>query len=289
MLFDRFVFIIYILFNYSWLLLGIVYDSPIRIIPVVSLLLSLLSIQVVTIFQLQTIIQHQKLDFNSKWSTIAWSGIHLFLCLFFSIDILELTNIFLVFAILGIFITLVSVSVLIMSCKVIASSSDDWIPHVHLTCVCFWILSNYLYVSLPVNLPFMTVLPVILMFILRLYETTHRFTICIETILFSIAIALHICLDTQKISSIRFYQMISITIALMILISGELKSIIMIFFLPFLCISFIVYSLLYSVLYKEQPSMQYFTTKYNDFVRLDDLILPIEAFENDDENWDEKL
>ena len=288
MLFDRFVFILYILLNYSWLLLGIIYDSRARIIPVLSIVFSLLSVIVVTLFQLQTIVQRHKLDYDGKWSTISWSVVHIIICIFFSVDILELANMLVVFGILGLFLTFVSFAVLILSCKVIASGSDAWIPHVHLTCICFWVLVNYLYVSLPTNLPFMTVLPVMLMFVLRLYENRHETMshICIETTLFLIAIALHICLDLKQISAEHFYQMIAII--LMIFIAREFKSIIILFTLPFILIGFVFYCIGCFILNKKQPTVEYMTERYNYFVEIDDLVLSLDGNEIE-EDWDERL
>jgi hypothetical protein len=288
MLFDRFVFILYILLNYSWLLLGIIYDSRARIIPVLSIIFSLLSVIVVTLFQLQTIVQRHKLDYDGKWSTISWSVVHLIICIFFLVDILELANILAIFGILGLFLTFVSFAVLILSCKVIAIGSDAWIPHVHLTCICFWVLVNYLYVSLPSNLPFMTVLPVILMFMLRLYENRHEAMshICIETTLFLIAIALHFCLDLEKISAEHFYQMIAII--LIIFIAREFKSIIILFALPFILIGFVFYCIGCFILNNKQPTVEYMTERYNYFVEIDDLVLSLDGNEIE-EDWDERL
>ena len=290
MLFDRFVFILYILLNYSWLLLGIIYESPARIIPVLSILFSLLSVIIVTLFQLQTIVQRDKLDYNEKHSTISWCVVHIFICILFLVDILELVDMLVIFVVLGILVTFVSLSVLILSCQVIAMSSDVWIPHVHLTCVCFWVLDNYLYVSLPTNLPFMTVLPVILISMLRLYENRReaKSHICVETTLFLIAIALHILLDKKQMSVEHFYQMIVFTIGLIILITREFKSTIILFALPFILIGFAFYCIGCFILNKKQPTVEYLTKRYNYFVEIDDLVLSLDGTEIEG-NWDERL
>jgi len=288
MLFDRFIFILYILLNYSWLLLGIIYESAARIIPVSSIIFSLLSVIIVTLFQLQTIVQRHKLDYDGKWSTISWSVVHIIICIFFLVDILELANILVVFGILGLFLTFVSFAVLTMSCKVIASGSDVWIPHVHLTCICFWVLVNYLYVTLPIIMPFMTVLPVVLILVLRLYENSRSLKqICIETTLFLIVIALHICLDLEQLSAEHFYQMIATVVALMIFFS-DFKSILILFALPFMLISFSLYCIGCFILNKKQSTIESLTEKYNRFVKIDDLVISLDGFENE-ESWDERL
>jgi hypothetical protein len=290
MLFDRFIFILFILVNYSWLLLGIVYNSPARILPILTIIFSLLSVIIVTLFQLQIIVQQKKLDFDGKCSTISWSAIHIFICIFFLLDILEYVNILVIFGILGIFLTVVSLTVLTMSCQVIASSSDAWIPHVHLTCICFWVIINYLYVSLPIIMPFMTVLPVVLMLILRFYEYRIELkSICIESVFFLIAIALHIFLDMEQLSAEHFYQMTAVTVVLIIIVLNEFKAITILFTLPFFMIGFIFYYIGCSIFYDKQPTVESLREKYNDFVSIDELILSVDDFEIDDENWDEHL
>lgn len=289
MLFDRFVFILYILFNYNWLLLGIIYDSKAQIIPIIAIICSLVSVIIVTLFQLQTVIQRSKLNEDDQWSTITWSVVHIFLSILFLFDILELMNTLAMFLIAGVFITFVTSTVFVMSCRIIANSSDVWIPHVHLTCVCFWVLVNYLYVSLPTTIPYLTVIPVILMLILRLYENSNSFqSIFMEGILFAIAIALHICFETNMISVEHFYQLTAITLVLMILVTRQFKSVLVIFSLPFILISFGLYFIVCLILWHQPPTVRYLTVKYNDFVRIEELVLTLDGSDNE-EDWNERL
>ena len=289
MLFDRFVLVLYVMFNYSWLLLGVFYDSPIRILPLTSLLFSMLSVIIVSLFQLQTIVQQQVGDEDDRWSTISWASVHLCLCTLFLIDTLELANTLAIFLVAGIFITFTTFAVMIMSCKIIANGSNVWIPHVHLTCVCFWILVNYLYASLPINLPFMTFVPVVLMFVLRLYEQNPLIYKCMESLLFIIAIVLHICFDLKQITAEHFYQLVVIIIIIMIIVSGELKRIFTIFSLPFLLCGLFIYSL-FAMLSGQTPTIQQLTERYNEFVNENDdlIVLPLDG-EDIEDNWDEHL
>tara|TARA_B110000208_G_scaffold7805_1_gene10064 strand:+ start:300 stop:716 length:417 start_codon:yes stop_codon:yes gene_type:complete len=138
-------------------------------------------------------------------------------------------------------------------------------------------------------MPFMTVLPVVLILVLRLYENSRSLKqICIETTLFLIVIALHICLDLKQISAEHFYQMIAIIIALMIFMARESKSIIILLGLPFILSGFVFYCIGCFILNKEQPSVESLTEKYNRFVEIDDLVLSLDGSEIE-ENWDEKL
>jgi len=289
MLFDRFVLVLYVMFNYSWLLLGVFYDSPIRILPLTSLLFSMLSVIIVSLFQLQTIVQQQVGNEDDRWSTISWASVHLCLCTLFFIDTLEFANTLAIFLIAGIFITFTTFVVMVMSCKIIANGSNVWIPHVHLTCVCFWILVNYLYASLPINLPFMTFVPVVLMFVLRLYEQNPLIYKCMESLLFIIAIVLHICFDLKQITAEHFYQLVVIIIIIMIIVSGELKRIFTIFSLPFLLCGLFIYSL-FAMLSGQTPTIQQLTERYNEFVNENDdlVVLPLDG-EDIEDNWDEHL
>lgn len=289
MLFDRFVLVLYVMFNYSWLLLGVFYDSPIRILPLTSLLFSMLSVIIVSLFQLQTIVQQQVGNEDDRWSTISWASVHLCLCTLFFIDTLEFANTLAIFLIAGIFITFTTFVVMVMSCKIIANGSNVWIPHVHLTCVCFWILVNYLYASLPINLPFMTFVPVVLMFVLRLYEQNPLIYKCMESLLFIIAIVLHICFDLKQITAEHFYQLVVIIIIIMIIVSGELKRIFTIFSLPFLLCGLFIYSL-FAMLSGQTPTIQQLTERYNEFVNENDdlIVLPLDG-EDIEDNWDEHL
>lgn len=289
MLFDRFVLVLYVMFNYSWLLLGVFYDSPIRILPLTSLLFSMLSVIIVSLFQLQTIVQQQVGNEDDRWSTISWASVHLCLCTLFFIDTLEFANTLAIFLIAGIFITFTTFVVMVMSCKIIANGSNVWIPHVHLTCVCFWILVNYLYASLPINLPFMTFVPVVLMFVLRLYEQNPLRYKCMESLLFIIAIVLHICFDLKQITAEHFYQLVVIIIIIMIIVSGELKRIFTIFSLPFLLCGLFIYSF-FAMLSGQTPTIQQLTERYNEFVNENDdlIVLPLDG-EDIEDNWDEHL
>ena len=290
MLFDRFVLVLYVMFNYSWLLLGVFYDSTTRIVPLISLLFSMLSVVIVSLFQLQTIVQQQVGDEDDRWSTIAWSSVHLCLCTLFLTDTLELANTLAILLVAGLFVTFVTFSVLIMSCKVIANSSDAWIPHVHLTCVCFWVLVNYLYASLPFKLPFMTFIPIVLMFFLRLYEKNESIRYKrMESLLFIIAIMIHISFDLKQITAEHFYQMIVIVIVIMTFVSREIKSMFTIFLLPFLLCGLLIY-VFFAILSGQIPTVHQLSEKYNRMINENDdlLILPLDGDELEGD-WDEKL
>jgi len=119
MLFDRFIFVLYILFHYTWFLLGTLYKMPLRYFSVVSLALSLLSIVIVSFFQLQSVLYRQRLDTSDKWSGISWSTVHLVICGIFIIDGLEWANPLVIFGIAGLLMSVIIIIVGGCACFVI--------------------------------------------------------------------------------------------------------------------------------------------------------------------------
>ena len=119
MLFDRFVFVLYLLFCYNWFLLGYLYDSPIKYTPIILLTLSLTIVCFITLLQLQMIIHQKRFKQNEKWATIAWSVVHIILCLLLMVDGLEIANIIVVGMMAGMLLTAVIVVVGTCSCYVI--------------------------------------------------------------------------------------------------------------------------------------------------------------------------
>ena len=168
MLFDRFVFVLYLLFCYNWFLLGYLYDSPIKYTPIILLTLSLTSICFITLLQLQLIIHHKRFKQNEKWATIAWSVVHIIICLLLMVDGLEIANIIVVGMMAGMLLTTVIVVVGTCSCYVIMLNGLEWYSHLHLTCICFWILVQFMSIRLPViELSYTTTIPIVAMAILR--------------------------------------------------------------------------------------------------------------------------
>ena len=83
MLFKRFLFVLYLLSQYGLFLLGSFYQTPLRLLPLCSIILSMVSIIVITFFQLQRLAKQNIIDSPTQWSTIVWSFVHIFICLNF--------------------------------------------------------------------------------------------------------------------------------------------------------------------------------------------------------------
>ena len=239
MLFDRFVFVLYILFSYSWFLLGTLYETPFRFVPIVSMGCSMFSVCVVTFFQLQTLVRKHRLIDSEQWSTIAWSVIHIILCSMLCVDGLELTNTLVMFCIAGVFITMVIATVGMCSCLVIVRDTDDdgWWAHVHLTCICFWVLVQYMSIRLPSDdLHYITTIPVALMALLRVVEHLEEgcyWSTVAECLLFFAAVILHVCRDVASMSPTTFFWGTTASVCFMILFSKNLRPLTLVIGLPF--------------------------------------------------------
>lgn len=294
MLFDRFVFVLYILFSYSWFLLGTLYETPFRFVPIVSMGCSMFSVCVVTLFQLQTLVRKHRLVDSDKWSTIAWSIVHIVLCVMLCLDGLEWTNVLVVFSIAGVFITMVIATVAMCSCYVIIQNSDNdgWCPHVHLTCICFWVLVQYMAIRLPSDeLQYMTTCPVALMALLRIVE--HLEDGCsgaaaLESLLFFAAVILHVCRDVASMSPTVFFWGTTVSVCCMILVSKNLRPLTLVIGLPFLLVPFGLY--IGMRLFRGQAVRQ---TLHELMQTYDDLTAPAMVLtldgSDDEENWDERL
>ena len=287
MLFERFVFVLYVLFSYSWFLLGTVYETPFRFVPIVGMTLSLLIVCIISLFQLQTITRRRELSDSDKWSTIAWSATHIILCMMLCLDGLEWTNVLMIFCAAGIFITLVIATVAMCSCYVIMQNSNDWEAHVHLTCICFWVLVQYMIVRLPSEeLQYVTTVPVTLMAMVRLLGYNKcSWQILFEGCLFLAAVALHISCDQGIISTIDFFWGTTLTICLMILLSKHLTELLMVILLPIGALPLMLFMLVQTLQGNSAPL--YELKRLYDDMSTEELVLPLDL--EIEENWDDKL
>jgi len=285
MLFDRFIFVLYILFHYSWFLLGTLYQMPLRYFPIISLALSLLSVVIVSFFQLQSILHKRMLDASDKWSGISWAVVHLAICVIFIVDGLEWTNPLVVFGIAGLLMSTVIIVVGGCACFVIMQNGNDWHAHIHLTCVSFWVIIQYMTLRLP-EMVCVTLIPIALMTLVRLTESdiTKK-----EIVAWFICLLLHVFYDVRMFSRELFFW--SVAAVIMVMVLKEIKQIILMAMLPF----GVIFALLYVcfLILRGNPvqvPLQNIGHIYNDYVAPDDslIILP---FERDDieEDWDERL
>lgn len=203
MLFDRFIFVLYILFCYNWFLLGSQYELTLKYVPIISLLGTLSCICVITLLQLQTVVRQDAIKQHEKWETIVWSGIHMLLCILIIADGLEAANIVVIGLIIGILLTGIIIVVGMCACYVIMENGREWSGHVHLTCISFWIMVQFMSIRLPSpGFDYVTTAPVVLMALLRMLELCEGnddvFRILREAFVWVICIVLHV-LCTAKL------------------------------------------------------------------------------------------
>lgn len=209
MLFDRFVFILYLLLGYTWFLLGTVFETDYRFVSVISMMMTLLCIVVISLMQLQILLQRNMLQSHDKWSTIAWSTQHILLCVIFCIDGLEWTNIVVIMGLCGLLMSVTIAIVVLCACFVIMQNGQDWHAHIHFTCITFWIMVQYMSLRLPSDdLVVITSVPIVLMTCVRIFEKTS----CAQMLLWVVAILLHILRDAGTLDKVTFLYMLALTI-----------------------------------------------------------------------------
>lgn len=293
MLFDRFVFVLYILFGYSWFLLGTVYATPFRFVPILSMGCSLISICIVTLFQLQTLVRRHRMLDAERWSTVAWSVVHLIVCWMLCMDGWEWTNVLVVFCIAGLFISLVILTVALCSCYVIIqnSDSDSWCPHVHLTCICSWVLVQYMMLRLPSDeLQYVTTIPIALMAMVRIVERIEDCTMSAvaELLLFLAAIVLHICRDLGVISPILFLWGTAVSVILMILFSKNQVALALVVGLPFMLLPLSLYLCMQAIRgHSYQKTLRELLHTYDELTAVE-MVLTLDG-SDDEDNWDDRL
>ena len=212
MLFDRFVFVLYLLLGYMWFLLGTVYESEWRFVSIVLMMLTLFSTVVISLLQLQILLLKNAMQAHDKWSTIAWSVHHLLLCIVLCADGLEWMNIVVVLGFCGVVMTLTIAVVSGCACFVIMQNGEDWHAHIHLTCISFWVMLQFMSTRLPAdNVLIIRTIPVVLMSCIRVFEgVSWR-----QMPLWGVGIVLHVLRDTGVLSQLYFLWMLSTTLVVL--------------------------------------------------------------------------
>jgi len=246
MLFDRFVFVLHLLFCYNWFLLGTQLSVTIGYIPIISLLATLSSISIVTGYQLQTILKRGALKQHEKWETIIWCCVHISLTMLIIADWLQLANIVVIGLMAGVLLTGIIIVVGTCACYVIMLDGQDWIPHIHLTCISFWVMAQYMQIRLPSeDLNYITTMPVVLMAILRMVEMIEESdtagTIIREGIVWIACIVMHIICDQGHMSKLTFFWGTAVTVLLLIVSNKLFTRALFMMALPFVLIAFCLY------------------------------------------------
>lgn len=246
MLFDRFVFVLHLLFCYNWFLLGSQLSLYIQYIPIISLIATNFSISIITLYQLQTVIHRKSIKDHEKWETIVWCCVHMALSMIIIADWLQLANIVVLGLVAGIILSGIIIIVGTCACYVIMLNGQDWIAHIHLTCISFWVMAQYMQIRLPSDdLNYVTTMPVILMAILRILELMEDFatvaTITRELILWAVCCTLHIACDLGHMTKLTFFWGTAITVLLLIFSSKLFGRTLFMVALPFVLIAFCLY------------------------------------------------
>lgn len=281
MLFGRFIFVLYILFCYVWFLLGTVYNSPVRMVSIVSMICSMASVIIISLFQLQTLTNRSMLTTASKWSTVAWATIHMLIGIMFFIDGMEWVNVVVILGVLGILISFIIFVVGGCACYTIMQNGDDWHAHVHLTCISFWVVIQYMTLQLP-DAPNFTFIPIILMAILRYIDLYPSMSI-LEAFGWCCCIILHIVYNFEVINETFFW---GIFLTLILLSAPNLKSILTMAVLPLILLPIICY--VFGRIIMKYPSEQILTDLgilYKEiFLPEEEDLIPLDMEENP-EDW----
>ena len=289
MLFDRFIFVLYLLLGYVWFLLGTLYETPYRYLSIVSMMISLLIIILISLCQLQILFKKEKRREapNDKWSQIAWSLVHLLLCSIFCLDGLEWANAVVIFGLCGLIMTVAIFVVASCACFVIMNNGEDWHAHIHLVCIMFWVIVQYMDVRLPTtNLTrSATTLPIALMTCVRFVEQSASPG---QLLLWITALVFHVLRDQEVVTQETFYWALTSTILMMSVVNW--KPILMISGLSFAVLPVSLYILCRLPWVSENDSIKSVVHIYNQLIQqeLEPITIPFEV-DYDGEDWDERL
>jgi hypothetical protein len=288
MFFEKIVFVVFLLFCYVSFLLGLQYKTPLAYVPLVACAMSLIALMVVTLLQLQTIIQKKNMSTPGKWYIISWSLVHLCIIAILCVDGLEWTNILVVLCFYGILLTSVIFIVGTCACYVIIQNSRSWYVHMHLTCICFWVFVQFMILRTADSITektYMATIPILAMTIMRVAEDMEYGNMTKEIFLWVLCVCLHIVYETHGMTHRQFLWGTMVSVFLLCI--KERRDIIMLLALPFVLIPFFLYVSLNCQKYEQ--STQGLMKKYDELFGDQELILlPLEE-EEDESDWSQKL
>ena len=288
MLFDRFVFVLYVLIMYTWFLAGVATNTEYRVIPLCMMILSLLSVIIVTLLQLQTVVRQSTMFSGERWSTVAWATVHIVLSGLFVLDMFEYTNVLLTLGLAACLMTAVMFVVATCACFVILRDSHEWQPHLHLACICFWVLTQYMLLrtSGP-NIYIVTAIPVLCMFLLRFGEHIEygcSAAAALECVLWLVAIVLHVAHEFDGVSSFVFFVSCAVVLVTMALLTRHATHLILFATLP-LVLVFLVTAAVYNRSWNN--TLQQIMSMYDDMTAAPTERLPLD--ESDESAWEDSL
>jgi len=275
--------------------LGYLYNTWTTYIPIISLLCTMISICIISLLQIQTIVRLDALKQHEKWETIVWSCINIAFCGLILSDALEIANILVIGLLAGILLSSIVTVVGTCACYVIILNGREWLAHVHLTCISFWVMFQYMSIRLPLEeLNYMTTVPVCLMFILRIVELledkTTVLSIIKESTIWTVCITLHILCETGQLTKFEFFWGTSITCSVLIILNKYTSSILLAFSLPCISSALVIYtSLKWCLGISTHRTFKTMTEMYDDWTKEPER-LPLEIhIEYDGEDFDDRL
>jgi len=247
MLFERFVFVLYILFCYNWFLLGYIYNVWAASAITIAMMMTLATIGVVTTFQLQTIIREDAFKPHEKWATVTWTSVHIILSGLIISDSWEIANILVIGLMIGVLLSAVIIVVGTCACYVIMLNGKEWYAHVHMTCISFWVMAQFWSIRLPSDeLKYLGTAPIIMMAVLRIvekYDGTCGIRSCGEMTVWIICAGLHLICDQGGLQKETFLWGTCGTVTILILLNKHVKAIAFMFALPFVTLALGIYVL----------------------------------------------
>jgi len=248
MLFERFVFVLYILFCYNWFLLGYIYNVWAASVIIIAMIMTLATIGVMTTFQLQTIIREDAFKCHEKWATVAWTSVHIILSSLIIADSCEIANILVIGMMVGVLLSAVIVVVGTCACYVIMLNGKEWYAHVHMTCISFWVMAQFWSIRIPSDeLKYLGTTPIIMMAVLRIVELSasgQSRRSCGEIVAWFICAALHLICDQGALQKETFLWGTCGTVTIIILLNKHVKAITFMFALPFVTLALGIYLLM---------------------------------------------
>jgi len=257
-----------------------------------TMIMSLATVSVVTMLQLQTIMRETPFKQHEKWATVAWSTVHIILSSLIIADSFEAANILVIGLMIGLLLTGVIVVVGTCACYVIMLNGKEWYAHIHMTCISFWVMAQFWSIRLPSEeLNYLGTAPIIMMAILRIVSTIEdgldsRF--CAEIVAWIVCIALHLICDQGGLQKETFFWGTCITVTVLILLNKHAKAIAFMFALPFVTLALGIYFLLARKRGQSfQTMLENARRAYEVYTQEPDL-LPFDV-EFDPEDFDERL
>ena len=287
MLLNRFVFVVYLLLGYTWFLLGTVFNTAFRYVPVVSMMLTLLCVIFVSLMQLQVLLQRNTMATHDKWSSVAWSVQHLVLCAIFCLDGTEWMNLVVVLGLCGLLMTVTIAMVGGCACFVIMQNGEDWHAHVHLACVSFWVMLQFMAARLPGGgVVIVTTIPVALMACVRLFETPSKS----QLVLWVVCVALHACRDAGAMSDTIFLCLLAaVVLALSVVYRRAIVTLVAIPLALFPTLLYIIVRGCCGM--RVSTSLDEVVRLYNELTAkdLEPVVIPLDDPFPDDDDWNESL